>query len=134
MTQYWLLNEFLYKPNGKTLELKYSSMRATFAYVPSWDDWGKSHKFLHANHRDYTPPPGAFVLYDWHRHNADAQADAGFENHIGCFLRVDPSGLYICAEGNTDRDIVLTGRTAIKKRPKSLINAFVVIPEGWRPE
>jgi hypothetical protein len=70
-------------------------------------------------------------MFDWDQVNIN-QPDADREDHIGIFLRME-GDLFVCAEGNTDRNIVPLGRTAIKKRKRRQIQGFGIIPEGYSP-
>jgi hypothetical protein len=70
-------------------------------------------------------------MFDWNQINID-EPDRDYEDHIGVFLRMN-GDLFVCAEGNTDHQVVSVGRTAIKERKRQLIQGFGVIPEGWIP-
>lgn len=136
-TVYWLINEFLYKPNGKTMALRYPGMEATFALVEACQQYFQSQGWYQDNRAGYIPPPGAIVIFDWDQTNIN-EPDQDYDNHIGVFLRMN-GDLFVCAEGNTDRyspqnpNGAPNGRTAIRERERYLIQGFGVIPEGWRP-
>lgn len=130
-TVYWLINEFLYKPNGKTMPLKYPSMDATFALVEAFQQFFQEKEWYRDNQPGYVPPAGAIVMFDWDQININ-EPDRDYEDHIGIFLRMN-GDLFVCAEGNTDHQAVSVGRTAIKERKRQLIQGFGIIPEGWSP-
>lgn len=130
-TVYWLINEFLYKPNGKTMPLKDSGMEATFALVEAFQQLFQRQGWYQDNRAGYVPPPGSIVMFDWNQININ-EPDRDYEDHIGVFLRMN-GDLFVCAEGNTDQQVVRRGRTAIKERKRHLIQGFGVIPEGWSP-
>jgi hypothetical protein len=130
-TVYWLINEFLYKPNGKTMPLRHPDMDATFALVEAFQKFFQKQGWYQDNRAGYVPPPGAIVMFDWNQLNIN-EPDRDYEDHIGIFLRMN-GDLFVCAEGNTDQKVVCGGRTAIKERQRRLIQGFGVIPEGWVP-
>lgn len=136
-TVYWLINEFLYKPNGKEMKLKYPGMEATFALVEASQQYFQAQGWYEDNRAGYIPPPGAIVIFDWDQVNIDAP-DQDYDNHIGVFLRMN-GDLFVCGEGNTDRrsdnnpNGIPNGRTGIRERSRYLIQGFGVIPEGWMP-
>lgn len=130
-TVYWLINEFLYKPQGKTLPLRYPGMEATFALVEAFQQFFKQQGWYQDNRAGYVPPLGAIVIFDWDQIDID-EPDRDRDNHIGVFLRMN-GDLFVCAEGNTDHQIVSVGRTAIKERTRESIQGFGIIPEGWMP-
>lgn len=137
-TVYWLINEFLYKPNGKKMALRYQGMEATFALVEACQQYFQRQGWYQDNRAGYIPPPGAIVIFDWDQVNIN-EPDQDYDNHIGVFLRMN-GDLFVCAEGNTDRydketnpNGILNGRTGIRERERYLIQGFGVIPEGWLP-
>lgn len=131
-TVYWLINEFLYKPNGKTMQLSYPGMEATFALVEACQQYFQHQDWYKDNRDGYVPPPGAIVIFDWDQVNID-QPDHDYDNHIGVFLRMN-GDLFVCAEGNTDRgNNFPNGRTRIRERPRYLIQGFGILPEGFLP-
>jgi hypothetical protein len=131
-TVYWLINEFLYKPNAKTMQLQYSGMEATFALVEASQQYFQKQGWYEDNRAGYVPPAGAIVIFDWDQVNIN-NPDQDYDNHIGVFLRMN-GDLFVCGEGNTDRsDSYPNGRTAIRERSRQLIQGFGIIPEGWMP-
>ncbi len=130
-TVHWLINEFLFRPNGKTMPLRYPGMTATFALVEAFQQFFQKQGWYQDNKAGYVPPPGAIVMFDWQQINIDAP-DRSVEDHIGVFLRMN-GDLFVCAEGNTQHKIVRDGRTAIMERQRKSIQGFGIIPEGWIP-
>jgi hypothetical protein len=130
-TVHWLINEFLYEPNGRTMPLQLPGMVATFALVEAFQQFFQRQGWYQDNRAGYVPPPGAIVMFDWNQINID-EPDRDYEDHIGVFLRMN-GDLFVCAEGNTDHQVVSVGRTAIKDRRRQLIQGFGVIPERWIP-
>jgi hypothetical protein len=136
-TVYWILNEFLFKPNGKNMPLVYPKYPQTFAWVETFQQYFKNKGWYHQNKTSFTPTNGAIVIFDW---GSSSQPTGEFDitdkypdDHIGILLEVKKNGnneVFVCAEGNTGNN---PGKTGIKNRPRAFIQGFGIIPDGTKP-
>lgn len=96
----------------------------TWALADAWQGWAERNGFWVSGNSGQEPKAGWIVLFDWQ----GAQfPDRDQEDHIGVYTgRKTSSGKLICAEGNVN------DHGAIKERDMSLIQGFVVIPDGYR--